>query len=291
MKVFKEDGLALIQVLLLTTLISVIAIQISKTARSNVGIAQGFDDRAQAELLLKSAESNVLAELFRMDSHQINGMNINEVNWYLAKAFKLNDYTIVEINPLSGRLSLLTAPELYIKRALLLSGVQEDELTATYDSIMDWIDADNVTRRQGAELASYSGNTKPRNGPLQHISELAAIKGVSDSVVQKFSQFVTIYATQSFNPAYSSKELNTALFGESVAEALVVNSNSGNSFTEQDWTKLVGGQTFESIDFNPGTLHQVIIKVSVGTVFLEQVTLVKIQNQNSVTPFVILSRM
>lgn len=290
MKAFKHDGLALIQVLLLTTLISVIAIQISKTARSNVKLAQDFQGRTQAELLLKSAEASVLSELFRLDSHQINGANIKGNKWYLGKAFKLNDYTNVEITPLAGRLSLLTAPELYIKKALLLSGVEEEQLTPVYDSVMDWIDADNSTRRQGAESSSYEGKVKPRNGPLQHVSELASIKGMNESIVRRFSRFVTIYATQAFNPAFATKELNSALFGEDVAENLYTNSVNGKSFNEQDWIKLVGGQVFESIDFNPGTLHQITVKITIGDVFIEQVTLVKVQNQNAVTPFVILSR-
>ncbi|WP_181901490.1 general secretion pathway protein GspK [Thalassotalea euphylliae] len=290
MSLFKQQGLALIQVLLLSAIISVIAIQITKTARTNVSVASDFKDRIKAELLMTSAENKILAELFRLDAHQIHGSEINGVTWRLGKAFKLENGTEVKIQPLSGRLSLLTSPQSYLKKLLVASGASQEEAASLYSAIMDWIDADSSVRQQGAEANSYEGIIVPRNGPLQHISELRSIKGMTQDIYVGVSENVTIYATSFFNPVFATLELNQVLFGDDVANAIESDKLTGNGFTESDWQLLVGGQNFNYIDFNPGTLHEVNVKVEVGDVTLSRTMKVKSQNQSSITPFVVLSR-
>src|SRR5204863_189714 len=50
------------------------------------------------------------------------------------------------------------------------------------DAIIDWIDADDNPRPNGAESATYSGMTPPyrcKNGPLDSIEELLLVRGVT----------------------------------------------------------------------------------------------------------------
>ena len=56
----RQSGVALLQVLLIASIISLLAIQFTKTARSQVDIASKFEDRIRAQLLTRSAINEVI---------------------------------------------------------------------------------------------------------------------------------------------------------------------------------------------------------------------------------------
>jgi len=285
----REQGVALIQVLLLTTIMSVIAIQFTKTARIQVNTAKDFRDKIQAELMLKTAETAVLFELFQNDAYQIPGKNINGVAWQLGRSFNLNRTTSVEIMPLNSSLSLTTAPEMYVKTALLASGVEPENVQGTYNAIADWIDVNNFERRGGAEANAYA-EVKPRNGPMQDLTELMAVKGMTASIYEKFNKMVTIYTTPSFNPSFASDELIKALFNEDIAEQLLEIKIQQGAINQDSWQRIAGGRFFEFIDFDPDIQHRVTIRTKVGDVSATETLYVRSQNQNYLSPMVILAR-
>jgi DNA uptake protein ComE-like DNA-binding protein len=54
----------------------------------------------------------------------------------------------------------------------------------TADSILDWLDEDDETREQGAEIDYYSGvGYKCKNGPLDTIEELLLVKGITPDLL------------------------------------------------------------------------------------------------------------
>lgn len=58
--------------------------------------------------------------------------------------------------------------------------------TEIADAILDWIDADDMPRENGAESSYYAQLTppiKPRNGPIKTIGELLLIKGVTPALL------------------------------------------------------------------------------------------------------------
>ena len=75
----------------------------------------------------------------------------------------------------------------------LLSQVEAIALTA---AICDFIDRDNEPRPQGAESESYRGLTPsyyPANQALASISELRAVKGMTDAVFLALAPLVTVW--------------------------------------------------------------------------------------------------
>ena len=67
-------------------------------------------------------------------------------------------------------------------RMLFIPGMTED----IADAILDWIDADNQPRAYGAEDSYYQGLSpayQPRNGPLQALSELLQVRGVTPELL------------------------------------------------------------------------------------------------------------
>lgn len=67
-------------------------------------------------------------------------------------------------------------------RLLFIPGMTED----IADAILDWIDTDNQPRAYGAEVSYYQGLSpayQPRNGPLQSLSELLQVRGVTPELL------------------------------------------------------------------------------------------------------------
>jgi general secretion pathway protein K len=59
----QQKGMALFQVLLITAVISILALQFTQTAKNQIAIARLIDDRIKASPLLATAESELLFTL------------------------------------------------------------------------------------------------------------------------------------------------------------------------------------------------------------------------------------
>jgi len=98
-----------------------------------------------------------------------------------------------------------------LPQALTLMGVAPGEATPIVNSILDWIDVDDQTRVEGAETEYYQTLSPPyraKNGPIDDISELLLIKGITPEIYYGAS------ATD-YQPNYFSQQRNH--FGQAAA--------------------------------------------------------------------------
>jgi general secretion pathway protein K len=68
------------------------------------------------------------------------------------------------------------------------------------DAIADWVDADDVPEKNGAERAYYEALNppyQPANMALQSLDELHLVKGMTREIVQRLGRYVTVYPTVS----------------------------------------------------------------------------------------------
>ena len=91
------------------------------------------------------------------------------------------DITIVD---LERKANINTANEAILQQALMIMNVDPGEMTPLVNSILDWIDPDQNVRIQGAEGEAYQSYIPNRaysakDGPIDDISELLMIKGIS----------------------------------------------------------------------------------------------------------------
>ncbi len=87
-----------------------------------------------------------------------------------------------KIVDLERKVNINTATEPLLTQALTLMGVDPSDQTQIINSILDWIDPDNNTRVQGAETEYYQTLDPAyiaKNGPIDDISELQFIKGIT----------------------------------------------------------------------------------------------------------------
>src|SRR5262245_10327602 len=91
-------------------------------------------------------------------------------------------YFTWKITDLERKWNINTANEFLLQQALLLMGVDPSEMTPVINSILDWIDPDDNSRIQGTESEYYQSLDPPyeaKNGPIDDLSELLLIKGVT----------------------------------------------------------------------------------------------------------------
>ncbi len=72
--------------------------------------------------------------------------------------------------------------EALLQQALTIMGVDAGQMTPIVSAIQDWMDPDETTHLEGAESDEYQNLTPPysaKNGPMDDISELLLIKGIT----------------------------------------------------------------------------------------------------------------
>jgi general secretion pathway protein K len=112
-----------------------------------------------------------------------------------------------------------------LPQALTLIGVAPGEATPIVNSILDWIDPDDQTRPEGAETRYYEGLDPPymaKNGPIDDISELLLIKGVTPEIY--YGGVLTNY-----QPNFVSRQRSP--FGQSANAAPMIAVGLTNLFT------------------------------------------------------------
>jgi general secretion pathway protein K len=107
-----------------------------------------------------------------------------------------------------------------LPQALTLMGVGPGEATPIVNSILDWLDADDQTHVEGAETPYYQGLIPPysaKNGPIDDISELLLIKGVTPEIYYGgvATNFQANYFTRQVSPfsqgAFAAPLINVGL--------------------------------------------------------------------------------
>ena len=82
-------------------------------------------------------------------------------------------------------------------------------------ALLDWIDADDAPRANGAEAEWYrdNGQQTPRNGPLVHIEELYLIRGFDSVTVARLSPLLSTRGPHRLNVNVAPRELLLTLPG------------------------------------------------------------------------------
>ena len=97
--------------------------------------------------------------------------------------YPVGDGTVsIKIIDLERKVNINTASAATIQQALTLMGVDANDISVVSDSILDWIDSDDLPRAAGAESDYYQGLAVPyyaKNAPIDDLSELLLVKGVT----------------------------------------------------------------------------------------------------------------
>lgn len=272
-----QKGIALFQVLLLTAIISVLAIQFTQTAKNQISIASTLADRVQADIDMRTAESQLLFSLLTANryKHQIEGLPIVEQWNFYGKPFLMGnsvEYNIQDQNSLIG----IFRPQntSILKRGFSTLAVENSETVAA--SIVDWQDADSLKNLGGAERGDYDSDDMPSNFSFQSYSELAYVNGLSNNTWRELQKFVSIRPQSYINPKLAPKEL-LALHLPAEQVANIVELRDNNQLTDKYFSNLTGLSADEGMFFSASGLLRIVIKVKVRDVVFTNKFELKVQ--------------
>ena len=206
-------------VLWMTTFLTVIAASFVFSMRTDTLLAQNLVASARAQAVADAGLQRALYELFRpgaeLDRWKGDGM---PHAWEFGGA-RLK----VVIQDVSGKIDLNFASDALLKGLLKNAGLDDEHSNAMLDAILDWRDADDLRRANGAEAAEYQAaglKYKPANATFETVDELQRVLGMTPELYVKLADALTVDSKQpGINSAVASKKVLMALPG--VDEAAV----------------------------------------------------------------------
>ena len=207
-----ESGIALIAVLWLTVLLTVIASSFAYSMRGEALAARNMLSLAQARSVADGAVERVAFELMRprasVDAWSADGQphvwNDGEIT-----------VTATAVDE-AARIDLNSAPEPLLKGLLQnVGGLDAEAAQRVMEAILDWRDADDLRRPNGAEAADYRAaglKYVPSNASFENVGELRRVLGVTPALMAKIADNLTVYSRQpGINPATAPREVLLAL--------------------------------------------------------------------------------
>jgi len=215
-----QGGVALIIVMISIFVLTMLAGGFAYSMKVEMRLARNANSESQLEWLGRSAVEKarwILAEQMKIAQEPYDGLDqvwaggmggIGTSNSALANV-QLNIETSYgradfKIFDLERKVNINLANEAILQQALTLAGVDAGESTPLVNSILDWMDRDDQVRIQGAESDDYKDYWpdhpySAKNGPIDDLSELLLIKGVTPELF--WGGVSTNYQRAAFNPA------------------------------------------------------------------------------------------
>ena len=228
-----EKGVALILTLLIAAILVTLIVETNYSTQVDVRIAGNSRNDLQASYLAKSGV-NIAISYLKYDGQNSETDNLTE-DW--AKSYPPfpvgEGFVKVMIEDENAKINVNETmmedgkidPKIYNALSILFQRTEVD--MEILDSLIDWIDPDDEPQPEGAEGYYYGSLDPPyecKNGPLDTLSELLMIKGVTDEVYGKISGYLTIYSNGRINVNTASKEILMCLddeIDEEIAEGII----------------------------------------------------------------------
>jgi general secretion pathway protein K len=208
-----QRGVALIMVLWLCILLTVVGGAFAFSMRNEALASRNAVSLAQARAAADGAIDRTAFELLRPRTQQ---------SWKPDGAsHRWNDgdtLVVVSARDESSKLDLNTAAEPLLKSMFTnIGGLTDVEASAIVDAIVDWRDADDLRRPNGAEAGDYrSANSQytPSNSAFESVGELSRVLGMTPALYARVAGSLTVHSRQSgVNPATASRETLLAFPG------------------------------------------------------------------------------
>lgn len=202
--------------MLMAAVIVTVGLGFNWLVKEHLKASEGLRNKAEAILKARSAYDTLIylilngrvsqTEIVPLVSNEITELKTLPLN---GQKIPLSDELYVQIRDSSGMLSLVSMNTAAMERLIKKFAGLENTFHII-ESYLDWIDADNFVRVNGAEEFYYRGQGLPyipRNYPIQYKDEFELIKGVGKELYSKIEPYLTILPSIGFNPNTASDEV------------------------------------------------------------------------------------
>src|SRR5215467_1921918 len=185
-----ERGVALLIVVWIFIFLFVVAFNFSSTVREEGDAAHRFSEDTQGYYLALAGFQRGLYEYLTQPPtgaapQQNQPQQANPVGFFDG-SWREDDLgsgiSRVRLIDEGGKININRADENLLRRVFTNLGVEEPRRSILVDSILDWIDADDLHRQNGAENDYYLSLSPPytaRNGPLDTVEDLLWVRGMT----------------------------------------------------------------------------------------------------------------
>lgn len=209
----RQRGIALVLVLWMTTLLTVIAASFVFSMRTDTLLAQNLVVSAHAQAAADAGVQRALYELFKPGSDLQRWKGDGQAHQWEFDGAKVS----VVAQDVSGKIDLNSASDALLKGLLKSAGLDDERSSALLDAILDWRDADDLRRLNGAEASEYQASGlkyKPANAPFETVDELQRVLGMTPQLFVKLSGALTVDSRQGgINAAVATKNVLLAIPG------------------------------------------------------------------------------
>lgn len=218
-----ERGMVLLLVLFVVALLATVLTELSFSTLVDMRLAETFRDTTRANYLARGG-LEVGRRLLLDDD---NNYDAADELWAIGvQQYPVAEGAVtIEIADLGGRIDLnrlvsaqgnvdVVIKDRYTR---LLEELAVERPSALIDSLIDWIDPDDVPEPEGAENSVYISRTEPyqcKNGPLDTLEELTLVEGYTVEVLKQLRPHVTAYGSSKVNVNTASREVLLALADE-----------------------------------------------------------------------------
>jgi general secretion pathway protein K len=240
-----NKGFALLLVMWVIAILMIIVLSFSFTTKIETSSTLQFKDMIEKRFIAEAGLQRAIFEIFYfMYKHPsfaegVQGTSIIDETemWkadgrYYEDKIKNGTFSVNIIDE-QGKIDLNMAPEIVLKNLLKTMGIDDQEADSIVDSIMDWKDADDLHRLNGAESDYYMSLPKPykaKNANFDTVEELLFVKGIKPEMLFGTEQkkglidFLTVHSKQrAINVNSAPKEVLMAIPGmtEEIADSII----------------------------------------------------------------------
>ncbi len=188
-----QRGAVLIVVLWVILAISLLALSFSASVRTEVEAARNVVEQKQSYYLARAGIEYAVYEILKTQSAFYQSQTAPDLGVETIppalKGFLSLQLTggraDIRIIDETGKVNINTAPDHLIYNLLLMIGVESEQADIITDSIVDWLDPDDLVSPFGAESDYYESLPEPypaKNGFFDVPEELLLVRGVSPEI-------------------------------------------------------------------------------------------------------------
>lgn len=157
-------------------LLALVAVGIALMAQRSDELRHLVATARQEQLASQAAQDAAAQLLYASSVLHRRGSRLGEIE-IDGRPYRMGDGTLVRVQDAAGLFNLQRAPRAELLRLLRALGVEETRVDRLVDTLLDYVDADNLERLNGAESRDYAaaGRAPPRNAPLLTPSELLRV--------------------------------------------------------------------------------------------------------------------
>lgn len=258
----KIAGIALIQVLIISIILAMLGIYISQTVRSQVKVASVVKSAQQYTLDIESAEAELFHKLLTEPTSTFANRNSEIKGWNLHnKPFLLNDKIQVQIQDISGLISLNHINRRLAQNLFYQLGLPDEKVRTFLDALADWKDRDDLKHLNGAESDEYlkSIGHGVRNSYLQSFAEIKLIKQGNMLSLRDWRRYFSLALISSFNPLNAPNEILKVFIEDEQAYNEVIKLRAEQQLNGLTFFQATGIDEDDFISFRTGRLFKVTL--------------------------------